>query len=358
MLEQLTQLATEKSSVKRAELMTAIADMFVKRAAKKSSSELELFSDIFVKLLDQMDHNHKKEISEKFALLPDTPISFAFALIYDDAEVAAPMLEFSTVLVENELIEVTHNTTTGHRVAIAKRYNVSENITDALISYGESSVLQAVTSNLSANISTNGFVYIKRYSDQDEQLKKQFYDRPDLPKDLKLIMPYLPNEVQEQVGFAAQQHGKQEMQNLMDSSHELMENTQISAAKQSKPSCNNVREIRDGSLDLNKVLIKLSRSNKPYEVAKIIAEVEHIDHKIVNEAIMNITGETLVTLSRSIEISDQAFEQICKMRCRRLNLPVSNRKKLLNQFKSLDVDQAKRDMRYAKLEGAIQKSLN
>ncbi|NRA87791.1 MAG: DUF2336 domain-containing protein [Rhizobiales bacterium] len=356
MLNQLTKLATEKSSAKRLELMNAITDMFIDKGQNSGKNELDLFGDVFIKLLDDIDIKSKIEISNKFARVDNTPPSFASALAFEQAEVAAPMLEYSNVFIDDELLDVTAHATIYHRIAIAKRRTISSVVCDALIDHGETPVLRTVTSNLGARISANGFKRIVAYSAEDGELIANLAGRNDLPKDIKILLPHLKGGIQKQIYRAIEKHGKEEMQDLVDRSHQHVHTTKTQENVNKKSTLSDVNLIRSGHLKLDDVVIKLAIANKPSELAQVISEVEHIDKAQISSAILQSVAKPITLLCRSIELSDPAFRQICIMRESCLSQTKEASDDMMRCFTGLDVDYAKRTIRYIKLQlGASEK---
>uniref|UniRef100_A0A2A4YXB9 DUF2336 domain-containing protein n=1 Tax=OCS116 cluster bacterium TaxID=2030921 RepID=A0A2A4YXB9_9PROT len=353
MFNELTKLATEKSSDKRLELMTAITDMFITDRQNKSLNEVELFGDVFTKLLKDMDKNGKLQISEKFAHVQDTPKSFAVALIYEDAEVAAPMLQHSNVFTDDDLINVTNLTTTEHRVAVAGRINISEIVTDNLIGHGEPIVLRAVCQNDSAHISNNGFAHMVKHNPDDGELLALLLQREDLPKDVKLLLPHLAGGVLSAVKRVADSHSKAEMRDLMDRTYEQRDAEATEDNLDVTSSLEQVNQVRDGALSLNEAIEQFAAELQSNDLAQLIAEMGHVDVKYVQEVMSQSRGEPLTILCRSIEMSEQAFSNICNMRQKLLNLPLLSKNRYINHFKDLDVKQAKISIGKLKLTANI-----
>ncbi len=72
------------------------------------------------------------------------PRDIVLALAYDRIEVAEPMLEHSPALTDDDLIAILRDHPGGHRVAIARRQNLSRRVRAALERCGEAAVLAAL----------------------------------------------------------------------------------------------------------------------------------------------------------------------------------------------------------------------
>ncbi|PCI88147.1 MAG: hypothetical protein COB24_03375 [Hyphomicrobiales bacterium] len=341
MYNELTKLATENSSDKRLELMNTITDMFITDQKIKSLNEIELFGDIFTKLLKNMDKNGKVLISEKFSHVKDIPKSFAVALIYEEAEVAAPMLQHSRVFSDTDLINVNNLTTIEHRVAVAGRINISEIVTDNLIGHGEPIVLHAMCSNETAHISDDGYAHMVRQNPGDGALLALLLQRDDLPKDIKLLLPHLSGGTLSTVERVANKHTKAEMRELMDKAYQERNAEHTEDNLKVTSSLEQVNQVRSGELSLDKAIEQLTSEDMSKDLPQFIAEMGHVDIKYVKEIIDQTRGEALTVLCRSIGMSEKAFVAICTMRQEQLSLPLLSKNKHINSFKDMDVKQAK-----------------
>ena len=341
MFNELTELATERTAGKRLELMNAITDMFITDRQDKSPSEVELFGEVFTRLLNDMDKDSKLLIAEKFAHVEDTHKSFAAALVYGDADIAAPMLKHSKAFSDDDLINVTNLATTEHRVAIAARINVSAIVTDNLIGHGEPIVLRTVCQNTTAHISSNGFNHMVKHNPDDGELLALLLQREDLPQDIKMLLPHLGGGVLSAVERVADAHSKAEMRDLMDRSYQQRdaEHTEDNANENS--SLDAVNEVRTGELSLDEAVVQFANEMESDNLAQLIAEIGHVDVKYVCEIMSQSRGEPITVLCRSIEMSEQSFAEICNMRQKILALPLLSKSKYINHFKDLDVKQAK-----------------
>lgn len=353
MLNELTQLASKKSSDKRFELMNAVTDMFLENERDRTPSELDLFGDVFTRLLNDMDDEGKVKISTKFAHVNDTPKTFAMALIYQDANVAAPMLEFSGVLDDTDLVNAAKLTSTEHRVAIAKRIAVSTVVTDTLISYGETTVLHTIGQNVTANISNNGFKFMVKSSPDDGELLAILLQRDDLPKDIKTLLPHLGGGVLPKVARVADAHSKNQMQDLIDRSHEEREAKQKTDNMDIVSKLDIVNQVRANEMSFEQAIIRLATNMQDEDLAQLISEYENIDLAFVKKALTKNNGELISILCRAIGVSEDGFKGICTMREKLLTLPLLTKTKTMNYFKDLDIDMAKEKIRRYKLGAYI-----
>lgn len=96
----------------------------------------------------------RRVLSQALHTLPDAPHEVVVALANDpETSVAAPVLEFSPVLTDEDLLAVIAATPlTASLVAISRRLNVGEEVSHALVGTGQVEVITALLRNDSAQI--------------------------------------------------------------------------------------------------------------------------------------------------------------------------------------------------------------
>ena len=111
----------------------------------------------------------------------DLPHDVALLLAKDVESVSMPVLEFSEVLREEDLIEIASAADEMKQSAIARRESVSEAVAETLIEKGNQTVVETLVRNEGAAISENGFKKaIDRFGD-DENIQDGLVNRSVLP---------------------------------------------------------------------------------------------------------------------------------------------------------------------------------
>lgn len=187
-LQELLQLAQEKSSGARSRLVENITDLFLSDNGRLSEHERALMSDILGKLIGQVETDIRKELAGTLANsgidLPD----IAKLLASDDAEIARPLLERCKLLKDPDLIEIIRMRTDEHRMAIAMRDEVSEPVSNALVEYGGEDVVEALLNNHDSQLSKRAMEYLVSESRRVDRFQEPLLQRSDLPGDLAYRM--------------------------------------------------------------------------------------------------------------------------------------------------------------------------
>jgi uncharacterized protein (DUF2336 family) len=96
----------------------------------------------------------RRVLSEALKVVPDAPHDIILQLARDpETAVAAPVLEFSPVLTDEDLIDIIQSSPlTASLVAISKRINVGEEVSNAIVGTADVDAITALLNNQSAQI--------------------------------------------------------------------------------------------------------------------------------------------------------------------------------------------------------------
>jgi uncharacterized protein (DUF2336 family) len=173
-------LTEEPSPKVRGLLATKIAVDY--RTGHFTPVESDIANDIFRILLKDVEMRIRAGISEQLAHCPQAPHDIILALAQDEADVAAPVLEFSGVLSESDLLSIVRST---HEVlklrAVARRERVEPEIADSLIDTGHELVLGDLFANKGAALSEEKMLEIWDNISDSEPLLATLVHRGGLP---------------------------------------------------------------------------------------------------------------------------------------------------------------------------------
>lgn len=350
MLNQLAKLAEVDSSEKRRELMTGIADLFISNSDTVNDNESVLFGDILTKLLNVMDEQGKLEISTEFSTQDNAPKSFAMALAQESAIVATPMLTHSTVFTDADLVHISENTDTHHRLAISSREIISSVVTDSLIGFGEDTVLQSIVINKGADISNDGLRKMVEHAQDDQRLASHLVQRTNIFDQLKSVLPTMSDSAQGKFSQVLQSKSPEDLEKLMQSANQEMAKDRLGKKVDSIQAKSEVTAINNGKAAKDDVIIGFAQKDKPLKIATIFASFAKMEEKYVANSILQFNSDALVVLCKSADVSLEAVREIGKMRCRILKIPSSSVDKLVDDYENMDLEASQRTMRFVKLQ--------
>lgn len=179
----LKDLAAEPSSEKRRELLRDVTDMFLADDSR-NESECMLFDEVVSAVARDMEVAVRAQLADKIADA-NAPVSkTAKRLAMDDIEVARPILERSTLLSEDDLVEIVQSQSQDHLMAVTKRDDVSERISTELVDRGADEVVASLLNNSSAIIGRESMEKVVDRAQESKVLQTAVVKRDEVPLDL------------------------------------------------------------------------------------------------------------------------------------------------------------------------------
>jgi len=153
MLEELTRLARDRAPARREALLAAVIDLYRAAGARAELALGEVFSDIVVYLVACLPDTAKPRAGALLADLETAPHALVLRLAAAGGPLAAPLLQSSPVLSDDDLVALVARLDEPGLAAVAARAGLSERVTDALVAEGGPALCRAVAANRSARLS-------------------------------------------------------------------------------------------------------------------------------------------------------------------------------------------------------------
>jgi uncharacterized protein (DUF2336 family) len=167
----------------RLKVLQRVTDLFVAGACHYSGAEIELFDDVLMRLVAEIETEARARLSQRLASLSNAPPGLIRRLAFDDAiVVAAPVLASSPQLSDADLIENAATKSQDHLYAIAQRLKLSEAVTDVLVERGNRRVVSRVASNDGAQFSFKTYERLVQHARDDRKLGLTIGRRSDIPR--------------------------------------------------------------------------------------------------------------------------------------------------------------------------------
>jgi len=177
--DDVSRLLSEPSPDIRAATAEKVGGYFT--AEKLGATERELAEDIFRVMVKDAEVRVRRALAETLKTSPDLPADVARALAADVHAVALPVIEFSEVLGDNDLIEIIHSKDVARQLAVARRRKISQDVADALVDTNNEEVVSTLVDNEGADIREATYSrLLDRFGDKS-QIADAIAGRPGLP---------------------------------------------------------------------------------------------------------------------------------------------------------------------------------
>jgi len=161
--------------------LRVLRDAFVKRAGRISTAELALFADLATGLLQQVALIERMAFARQLAKHRHTPSALLSLITHDHYLVSAPVLESAPLLNEEALTEVIDRFGPPVYLAIAKRGELSVQLTDRLMADADRKVLLTLAGNTGARLSRKSLTALCDLAETDATVRSALGRRRDLP---------------------------------------------------------------------------------------------------------------------------------------------------------------------------------
>ena len=169
----------------RSELLRRVTDLLVGDVENYSDHQIAIFGDIMGRLIENAETPALIELSTRLAPLDRVPMNVITSLARNDnMAVAGPILEFSSMLSDDTLVDIAMTKWPNQLAAIAGREGLTETITDLLVERGNADVMLKLIGNHNARISEVGFVRLIGQAKTDKTIAAAIATRTDLPAEL------------------------------------------------------------------------------------------------------------------------------------------------------------------------------
>ena len=190
LIDDLERALANNNDAHRVEMLSRVTDLFFAGDGRYSVDQIHLFEEVIARLAAAIEPMARAKLAERLAPAANAPPGVVRLLAFDDdIEVARPVLRASECLNELDLVENANSKSQQHLLAISERKNLSEAITDVLVTRGDQQVAYSVSRNASARISHSGFRMLLKRAIGDDKLAMLVGTRADLPRQhfLRLI---------------------------------------------------------------------------------------------------------------------------------------------------------------------------
>lgn len=314
--EFLLSLARDKSGKRRQLLAETISDLFTGKSRILSERERSLMFDILHKMVHNAEMAVRRIIAEQLSNLPDSPRDLIKLLANDEVEVAYSLLRESSVLEDEDLIEVIQHRTQEHHLAISMRKTVSEGVSDALVETGDESVITTLLKNSGAEISLATMEFLVEESKRVDSFQEPILHRDDLDSELAKRMYMWVSAALRQFILGNFELDK----TVLD---DLLEKSVPDQPKEPKTKSDELaKEVENEGLGLTNMMIRALKDGEIFLFEAMFRRLTGLRNTLVKRIMFEPGGEGLAIACKATGVSTKDFSAIYSLS--RMSSPDSN----------------------------------
>lgn len=170
----------------RARAATALAKAYIggrMRPEEKQAAQIGM-----TYLLDDPAPQVRLALSEALAREPGAPRAIMMSLAEDQIEIACPVILFSPVLTDSDLVDIAGRGTAETRALVASRAEVSVSVAAALAEIGDVPEIEVLLENPSVRFTARTLKRIADRHGHDEGVRARLMDRADLTAETRQLL--------------------------------------------------------------------------------------------------------------------------------------------------------------------------
>lgn len=340
------------SAAKCIETARRVTDLFLTSAGRFDGDQVDLFDSVLERLIKAIEQHAIVDISARMALaeistqlapIAQAPPSVIRQLAHnDEIRVAAPVLQESARLGDDDLVELAKTKGEQHLLAISARWWLKEIVTDALLSRRFPSVSRRIVSNPGARVSPDGFAIIVAQAKDNPELAVEAGIRVDLPSNLrqkllsgateavraKLLSrapPHLFEEIRDAIARAAASADRE-----MSKVHDFAAARRLVATLKEKGGLNEA------------ALAGFARQKKYEETVVALAELSHSTIDVIRPLMQSLRDDGLVVACRATKLSWETTAAVLECRYSTGSAGAAELTKAKNHFNATTIEHARR----------------
>ena len=347
-IEKLTSLARESSSDKRRELLREITDVFMHDPGGHSETEIGHFDAIMCAVSKSVEMSMRQALAARLSEVPYAPHDVIAQLAADEIDVARPVLEQSSVLTDDDLINVAESRGSEHMQAISTRPDISETVTDVLVARGDDRVLETLVRNTGARLSRNSMTRIVARSEQVPALHGPLINRRDMPSDLLGSMYFFVSEkLKREIETRAESIDMATLDEKIQESWQAIQSDAEETVQQSLSSAERfVQEMIKARALNESLLVELLQSRRRMEFIYAFAALIEVDLPTAQRILNDPTCDSLAIAAKAARFDRSTFAKIIFILHKSDSNDSGAALKLVDVYDKITIQSAQRVMRF------------
>jgi hypothetical protein len=187
--------------MERDQLFRNMAQLYSYVSDRCDDEQVAQYDEVLCQLAELVEVEARAHVAKLLAPLDRAPGTVVVKLANDAFEVAQPLLEFSNVLSDDDLIDIISRQTEAHRVAIASRAAVPERVGEAIAEHGEAESVSRLVRNANAEIGHSTLERLVARASEDPSIAADLRGRAELDwKSLRGEIDSVAGKVLESLG--------------------------------------------------------------------------------------------------------------------------------------------------------------
>lgn len=325
----------------REHLFRNMAQLFSYVSDRCDDDQVAQYDEVLCQLAELVEVEARIHVAKLLAPLERAPGMVVVKLANDDIEVAKPLLEFSNVLSDDDLIDIIGHQSEEHRVAIAGRTNVPERVGEAIVAHGLTSSVVRLVRNTNAEFDKATLENLVQRATEDAEIAADLRGRHDLDwKSLRSEIDTASSKVLEHLGTVTHTIDPVAAGKVNAVVYNRMRNRAGFSANEWKVAYNQVKALSDRKQLDDRALARFARFGYGHHAAAALTVMLSVAPEVFVKWLAGQDYVAITVALRAAGLAPDMFEAIIATLPWRDMPSEADKTMMLTRFEALDAEEA------------------
>lgn len=318
----LIKLALEGTDEARRRLFAQVSELVIADLDQRTDRELAIFSEVIIKLYSVGSAKDRSRLAQKLASQENTPPELARRIAEDDVSVAMPLLAQSPVFTQEDLIAFVERLSHSHLQVIARRPDLSPEVSDAIAEKGDRPVHRILAGNREIKLSRETMLKFVKYAAEDVVLREDLCLRSDLsPAVCRALLPLVNEETRKRLRSIIE--GSLSQEQLDQIARLKVLRREFGAALENTDMCLLWSDAERADISVNELIILLLQDGRFSHTIELLCARGRIALKSLKDAVFNGKQDVVLKAAAKAGLDTATFALFAKVRCDHLKIPAT-----------------------------------
>jgi hypothetical protein len=331
----------DANTAERDQLFRNMAQLYSYVSDRCDDEQVAQYDEVLCQLAELVEVEARTHVAKLLAPLDRAPGNVVVKLANDTYDVAAPLLEFSSVLSDDDLIDIISNQSEEHRVAIAGRKSVAPRVGEAIVEHGETTSVVRLVRNSNAELGRETIERLVQRASQDNQIAEDLRGRNDIDwKGLRGEIHSAGDKVLEQIAASNHKVDPVTLGKVSAVVYNRMRNRAGFSSQEWKIAYNQVKALSDRKQLDDRALMRFARFGYGHHTAAALTVLLQVGPEVFVKWLAMQDYAAVTVALRALDIPPDLFEaMIATMPWR--DLPTDeDRTQVRRRFEALSQEEA------------------
>lgn len=303
-------LRGEADAVERDQLFRNMAQLFSFVSDRCDDAQVSQYDEVLCNLAELVEAEARSQVATMLAPLARAPGTVVVKLANDSIEVARPLLEFSSVLSDDDLIEIASGRSEEHRSAIAGRTTVTDRVGEAIVEHGDVQSVSRLVDNQNAEIDDKTMARIVEKAADNDVLTERLQTRVNVDwRALEVHIGAAGMTILNKLGESQRPVDQDQVKQASTVVYKRMRNQAGFSAAEWQVAWGQVKGLNDRrQLNMN-TLTRFGRFGYGHHLAAAMSVLLRIQPEVFLKWLAGQDYVAMTVASRSLGLAPELFEQ-------------------------------------------------